>query len=294
MGCDEDKALFRVGDFLDEIRDFRRHGITRGEEIGWPCMDELYRVQPGYMTVVTGIPGHGKSEVVDGIMVNLAARLGWKFLLFSPENYPLSRHFVKLSEKLIGKQFRTFSGSELAAAVEWVGDHFVWMYPKEDDLSLGNILKNAEEAIRHYGVKGLVLDPWNEIDHQRPNNLSETEYISKSLTSVRRFARQHQIHTWIVAHPTKLQKNRESGAYDPPTPYDISGSAHWRNKADFCLTVHRYDMGEQQVTVIVNKVKFKEMGKLGNADLDYDFTSGRLKDISAPKFELPQGEGAPF
>ena len=39
-----------------------------------------------------------------------------------------------------------------------------------------------------YGIRGLVIDPYNELDHQRPSYMSETEYVSQMLTKIKRFA----------------------------------------------------------------------------------------------------------
>ena len=70
--------------------------------------------------------------------------------------------------------------------------------------------------------------------------MSETEYISQSLTTIRKFARRYDVHVWVVAHPTKMQKDND-GNYPIPTAYDAAGSTHWRNKADnvlFCVEVN--------------------------------------------------------
>jgi twinkle protein len=224
--------------------------------------------------------------------VNLSVLYGWKHLLFSPENYPLEQHFVKLAEKYIGRHFLTMGNKDIAEAVQWIGDYFTWLYPPEDKTTLDDILEMAQVVhdSEVQGLKGFVLDPWNELDHRRPSNLSETEYISQALSKIRRFARKNNIHVWIVAHPTKLQKDRDTGKYNPPTPYEISGSANWRNKADYCLTIHRPDMDYNKVQVIVNKVKFKSFGKLGTGELDYDFASGRFKDPDDVRYELPKAQ----
>ena len=42
-----------------------------------------------------------------------------------------------------------------------------------------------------HGVRGLVIDPYNELDHQRPSNQTETEYVSKMLSEVKRFAQKY-------------------------------------------------------------------------------------------------------
>jgi twinkle protein len=33
-----------------------------------------------------------------------------------------------------------------------------------------------------------VIDPYNELDHQRPSNMTETEYVSRMLGKIKRFA----------------------------------------------------------------------------------------------------------
>lgn len=38
-----------------------------------------------------------------------------------------------------------------------------------------------------YNIRGLVIDPYNELDHTRPFE-SETEYVSQMLSKVKKFA----------------------------------------------------------------------------------------------------------
>ena len=56
-----------------------------------------------------------------------------------------------------------------------------------------------------YGIRGLVIDPYNELDHQRPLHMTETEYVSQMLTKIKRFAQHNEVHVWFVAHPRQLQ-----------------------------------------------------------------------------------------
>jgi twinkle protein len=148
--------------------------------------------------------------------------------------------------------------------------------------SVDEIIREASRQITEWRDTGsgknvgLVIDPWNEMDHARPGNMSETEYISQTLSIVRQFARDWDIHVWLVAHPTKLQKDKD-GKYQICRLWDISGSAHWNNKADNGITVHRdYETGT--TTIYVLKVRFKHVGKPGACDLIYDRVTGRYTD----------------
>lgn len=276
------EGIFEIADIGPQIDRLYTDGRMKGEPTGWPSVDDLYTVRTGEFTVITGIPGHGKSEWLDAVMVNLARKKGWPFAVFSPENQPPERHFAKLAEKQIGKPF--FSGfhkridpTELRVAKDFFNDWFTFVLPPEDQLTVDGILDLCKHLILKKGVKGIVIDPWNEIDHTRPPTMTETEYISYSLSKIRRFARQCSVHIWLVAHPTKLKKEPNKNEYPVPTPYDISGSAHWRNKADNCLTIFRH-IDSNEVEIHVQKIRFKDVGKIGVATLYYDMVTGRYSE----------------
>jgi len=59
--------------------------------------------------------------------------------------------------------------------------------------------------VSRYGIRGLVIDPYNELDHQRPTYMNETEYVSQMLTVLKRFAQHHDVHVWFVAHPRQMR-----------------------------------------------------------------------------------------
>jgi twinkle protein len=278
-------GIFEVGDFEQEVLDAYKYGFEKGEKTGWENVDKFYTVRQREWTLVTGIPSHGKSEVIDALMVNLASKQGWRFGICSMENFPLHRHFAKLAEKyarlpfMAGPKYDKMPESELYNAISWAKEHFYFLYPEDDDLTVEGVLGLAKVLVFRYGIQGLIIDPWNELDHSWSNGDNETRYISSMLTKIRRFARNHGVHVWVVAHPTKLQKDGK-GNYPVPTPYDVSGSAHWRNKADNAITIHRpniKDWKDPRVEVHVQKIRFKEIGKVGCAVLDYEYVTGRYR-----------------
>jgi twinkle protein len=80
-------------------------------------------------------------------------------------------------------------------------------------------------------------------------------------------------------HPAKIYRNKD-GTRPVPTPYDISGSAHWYNKADNIICVHRDQAnGSQDVELHIQKVRFKHVGHLGLAILKYDKVTGRYFEL---------------
>jgi twinkle protein len=126
------------------------------------------------------------------------------------------------------------------------------------------------------GIDALIIDPWNELESRMPYGERETDFIGKSLTRIRRFSRANNISMWIVAHPAKMNLLEGLSKYRIPTPYDISGSAHWYNKADNCITVYRE---EDCTELYVQKVRFKMNGSKGLVSLRYDTPTGVFYDL---------------
>jgi len=272
-----------VADYADELRTLYERGSPKGVSTGWPCVDQLYTIRSGEVTTVTGVPNAGKSEWLDALLVNLSDSQGWIFGVFSPENFPVPEHIKKLAEKRIGKPFEygvheRMSSSEWDVAQSWLAHYFIFIAPEEP--TLDSILVIAKQLVRRKGVRGIVIDPWNDIEHSRPIHMSETEYVSEALSKILRFAKTNGVHIWIVAHPTKLLKDK-NGKYPVPTPYDISGSANWRNKSDNCITVWRdLDPREhsKEVEIHIQKIRHKIVGHLGMATLTYDRVTGRYRE----------------
>lgn len=278
-----------VSDLLQTTIQYYNFGSDSGVSIGYLEADKYYRVGKGQFTVVTGIPYSGKSEMVDQITINLAQYENWKIAIFSPENFPISRHVKKLIEKKSGFPFfdgyhQKISFEDLKKELEWLSGHFYFLNPAMEDRNLDFILRQVRTLCIEKQIDGFVLDPWNEIEHARSDRKTETDYISECLSKIRYFARNYNIHIWIVAHPTKLQKDKD-GRYPVPTPYDISGSAHWRNKADNCITIHRPELSQNKIELHVQKIRFKDNGRPGMLKFNYNIINGIFThDNEYPEF----------
>lgn len=278
-------GVFNIVDLASDVVSIYQEGLRGGLSTGWASVNKYYTVRPGELTVVTGIPSHGKSQFLDALLVNLGREHDWHIGICSPENLPVPRHVAKLTEQYSGLPFREgpaqrLSQEELMSALEWLQQHVTFIAP-EESLTISSLLQIAKTLVTRHGIRGLVIDPWNEFDHTRPSGQTETDYICTSLTQIRRFARTHGVHVWLVAHPQKLYR-KEDGSYPVPTPYDISGSAHWRNKADNCLTVWRDENEpDQPVRVYVQKIRFREVGKVGMVELGWNKVNGRYEELPA-------------
>lgn len=287
-------GLFEAEHYRDKVEELYLKGPGRGEATGFPDVDEIYTVAGGFVTIVTGMPGSGKSEMIDMIMFNLAKRLSWKFAVCSFENPP-DFHIPKLAEKYTERPFfegptTRMSPTEKDEAFVWVNEHFAFMdHSDGEPATIESILERAEAAVLRLGVRGLVIDPFNYIEIETRDD-TETNTISNMLTKLRLFAVSHDVHVWFIAHP-RILRSSDGGGIPIPKGYDISGSAAWFSKADFGMTVVRPWMHSPMVTddfgdkshakkkdnaveIHVWKCRFKWMGSVGVAKLEYNPVNG--------------------
>jgi twinkle protein len=295
----------RGGMFVERVLDLYKRGLPPGSSTGWPNVDRFYTVAAGQFSIVTGIPNHGKSSWLDALLVNLLQSpcngRPWKFFVCSPEQQPTELHISELLERYIGSRFRAggtmrMSQDEIADAIAAVLDSRFEFAEMDIADEFSDVLTAAHEfAMRckdsgHQA--GIVLDPWNRLEHRRPTHQSETEYISDALTQIVNLTRQTGAHMWLVAHPRQLQADRNTGMRPVPTAYDISGSAHFANKSDNIVVIWRDMAAAHQnlptattTCVYVQKVRWKHIGRVGMVQLRYEPNSGRYLDVIEARIE---------
>lgn len=278
------KGIVEVGMMYSDIRNLYEQGIQPGLKLNQNIIDEYITWESGRLAIVTGIPSSGKSEFIDYIVCKLNILHGWKAAFFTPENYPLKFHYAKLFEKLIGKRFSQGSTSELEwdMSYDYVRNNFFYIL-NEEDFTVKSILDSAKILIKTRGIKIVVIDPYNKLEHQYKD--SETQYISRFLDQIIQFAKINDVLMFLIAHPKKM--NKTNGKTDVPSLYDISGSANFYNKTDYGITVHR-KTDEQNVMmnaidVYFQKIKYKHLGKQGIINLNYDYITGRFNQSGEDK-----------
>ena len=277
------KALHETRAYADDAFALLNGQVKKGISTGIEAMDWNYRVRPGELNIISGAPGVGKSEFMDQICLNLAKNEDWRFAVCSFEN-PVDEHINKLAAKFIGKPAWDSSNGnkmneeEWTQAVSFISDHYYWIRSDDEAPTVDWCLENATACVQRYpNVRGLILDPYNEFEHKRPSGWTETEYVSKMLATLKRWAAANECAIFLVAHPAKLRRNQD-GTFPVPEPYDIAGSANFYNKADNILIVERdFTEGSDDIRVHVKKIRFKQSGKVGCVELKYDYRDGTYR-----------------
>ena len=276
------EGVLNVNDFDVDIDTLYENGLDRGATINHNSFDNLFSFASSQLTVITGIPTHGKSNFLEHLAMRLSAQHGWKFGVFSPEHYPMQLHFSVLAEKLIGKSFRKITRydrmtkNELGSAKDFISENFHWIRPDGDVYKIDSILEAAKGLIRRYGINALIIDPYNKIDADIGSQ-NETNFINKFLTKLTIFKQKYDIHIFLVAHPRKMPK-KDNGMYEVPTLYDVAGSANFYNQVDNGITVYR-DFVNKLTNIYVQKVKFRHIGQIGDTVFKYNLQNGRYSEV---------------
>ena len=255
----ENVTTFR--DIEDEVTDFVRNGFKKGFQVGLSNFDEIFSTYTGQFITVTGIPSSGKSDFVDQMVVGYNRNYGWKTAFASPENQPTYLH----AHKLMRKTWEGMPRAEDIHGDKWnqVADHCNSNYFHIDmeRYTLESVLRKGAELVKRKGIKCLVIDPFNKVRDVDCKTEDVNRYTMEYLTKIEVFAKKFDVLVFVVAHPTKMYKDKD-GKMEEPTMYNIKGGGEWYDASYHGILVHR-DYEAKTVKAKVLKVKFQNLGENG-------------------------------
>jgi twinkle protein len=285
------EGIIAMDDMFETVCDWYLNGYPKGDAAGIAGFDDLLTFAPGQLTTITGIPGHGKDEFMNWVMTSLAQRKEWSFAICGFEE-PAPFTVTKLAEKISGKSFgfrknkdARMSQMEFERSIGLIDLYFHFINIQSINASIDGILEKAFELVRRKGIRGLVINPYNCLEHNVPKGYSETQYVSELLTKITNFAVKSGVHVFLIAHPTKMRK--ENGKYEIPTLYHISGSAHFFNKSHNGFCVYR-DYDTNNTTIHMQKVKWSWLGQLGYSSYHYNTETRQYHFLESSVKQEPQ------
>ena len=330
------QGIIRPSILTHELIDYREKGLEPGYSCGIKEVDFLFTMKRSHTSYWTGVPGMGKSVWMRWYLVQLVRTNPWmKWALFTPEQRPVTREYVKLAELLMGKKYQkgypdSMADEEWSEAMNFIEKHFIIVAPdkgnfesfdgsitKTDVTKLQSICKYISFLAKTENIFGYLIDAYNKLDNDSPGYMSETKFIESQLDYLVDFNAYYKVHGAIIAHPTKLQKDR-NGNYIMPSVYDIKGSSAWYEKADIAGVIHRYKfetLTEAETTQMeedaddlkykakeitltylkIEKIRFEEIGTEGILRFDYlmynNFrVNGKDKDYHLSHSKLNEGK----
>lgn len=261
------RAQWMAAPGVYDIDDLPMEPVCDPHQVGIPGLEKHYNARLGDMCVVTGIPSHGKSTAVINIACHMAKAYGWPVAMASFE-MRLRNDLVPALKTWYGRYpYWRQTPDEITKAHEWIKNSFAFLRPAEDDdPTLLWMLEAMRTAVIRRGCKLVIIDPWNELEHQRARDESLTEYVGSAIKRLKRFAVKQRVHLIVVAHPAKMQRNKD-GTVPMPTLYDISDSSHWYNKPDVGVIVHRD--GDDTIIKVAKSRYHDQIGEPGEVRVKF-------------------------
>ncbi len=277
------ERLRGIYDFEQEI--WEKFHATGREQLGYVLpwgnshgSSLPFRFRLGEVTVWTGHNGHGKSQVLNHILVDMAWQglrsIICSFEMAAPETYRRLIRMVRAEAKpaeCSREEFRARCLTPLADKV-WVYDH-VGMGELKD------VLEIALYARRRYNVRVVVVDSLMCLKVQSDEDkYNEQKNFMNALTA---FAAENQMHIILVAHSKKLdvKGNKE---HHIPRKYDVAGSADISNLAWNVCIIWRNKKKEERLREMWEDCATragKSSYQMTAADFDRNYTQEEKEEI---------------
>jgi twinkle protein len=275
-------GIYYVDDIFPSMLENFKNGIQLAPKTYFGLMDEYFRWKKGEINLIVGHANHGKTTLVLQMMLTKSLYDGWKWAIFSPENYPATDFYDDLIEMYIGKWLDHMSEDEYVEGAHFVDKHIFYVYP-DDGHDINSINEKFRYLVLKKGIDGVLIDPFNQLDHVQKPYQREDQYLSETLKDIKRFALLNCISYNIIAHPVKQQREPDK-SMPPVDMYDIAGGAMWANKADniisYYRTNHHVNKTSPEVKIYIQKIKRRRTGgKPGDFDILMNWDIKRFVDV---------------
>ena len=279
------EGTYTIKDFKAEIFNQYENGLNKGETTHIPELDEIWKWRVGEVNLWTGYQNEGKSTFLKFISVVKAVMDGDKFAFFDPESIPIVDFYNDLIEMYVGKTMDIdkpnyrMSEDELNGAIDFIDSKFHFIYP-EENLQLESIFLRFRFLVQKFGVKHVVFDPYNTIEHLQKTNEREDLYISRFMSQLKKFAVENQVSVHLVAHQNTPRINKETGDYYKVDGNNVKGGGTFADKCDNLISVqipYRItDRNLPNVDIKSHKIKKQKLvAKPGELTCYFDWRSTR-------------------
>lgn len=277
-------GTYSVTDLKDSILELYKNGLPSTiypKDKSFLELNKIFKVMRGHLVTVTGIPSHGKSNFLEWYVMNLVKDYDMKASFFSPEHNPMELHQSTFIQRFVGKNFffePRVKLEEIDKYEQWAKEKIYLTTAENGEFPTWDwLFDKMKEQVFSYGIDIFVIDAFNKLDFtDKSDRLSQ---INKVLTKLTMFCQMNNVIVFLVAHPTKMRKN-DSGKYDCPNLYDVSGSADFRNQTHDGFAIYRHfsdnEFEEEYVEFVNLKTKYSFQGEItAKALFKYDIPSGR-------------------
>lgn len=253
---------------LDELPPMDSRRVLR---TGQRTLDRFAAFEIGAISVLTGVPGAGKTTFATFIADQVRRHEGVRVGIAAFETHPhrIRDHLARID----GAAWDDLRDLDRASLSDWFRivrrREFSVESEAHDMIWLRQMIRTL--AVRDQ-CKLIVVDPWNEIEHAPAPGENMTAYVNLALTRLRQWAEMFDCHVLLVAHPRKMPADR---AHKAPTGYDVADSAAFFNKPALGLSIRQRvddETSEARFEVVAWKVRDRELYGVapGSTTLEFD------------------------
>ena len=262
--------------FMEKVQNLFQMGTRLfGTPTAWKGLDNLLKGWRGSeITIWSGRNGAGKSTILNQVILDLAAK-GVRSCIYSgempPERYlrwAIIQHKENSSPLPIA----------IADSIQWMTNR-LFILNITNTIAPDDLLNNFEYAAQRYGVKHFVVDSLMKIAINDSDEYNEQKKFVSRLTD---FAKAHDCHVHLVAHPRKSASDS-----DQPGKVDVKGTSHITDLAHNVIVLFRPDDEMKQKSIKKGKVpadmimyvkKNREFGVEGSVFFDFNESTKKFTD----------------
>lgn len=224
------EELRQLADFWKEVK--ASFWPAEGKQSLYPVLKlgnmdcEWLEFRPGEVTVWTGYNGHGKSLLLNQVLIGLMIQEE-RACVFSGEMLPVHQG-KRMAKQLTG--IDRPSPAYLDAAQAWIQDK-IWLFNLSDAAKLSRLLEVFKYGYKRYGICHFVIDSLMMLDVPE-DGTGAMSAQKEAMRQIATFARLNHVHIHLVAHPRKGQDEKKG-----PGKLDVSGSSKITDAADNVISV---------------------------------------------------------
>lgn len=242
----KEREVESVVDFAD-VTDFDMNSVE-GVKTGFAELDEvLGALYCGTTTILTGVPGSGKSSFLSTI-IGQALDQGFPTWVYSAElSAPLFKNWVNSVLAGQGNMTQGFHDNRTVYritpdAVKDISSHYkgqLFIYKDSEPPTVTRLFESIEASVKRYGVRCVVLDNLSCVSLEC-NASDRWEKQNQMLMDLVDLAKKLDVALMAVIHPHKIECIR------PLSLYDLAGVATSANLAHRVLSLYRVQESDRE------------------------------------------------
>ena len=299
--------LVKPADVTNQLIKFRDNYKDKGKYLGFDRLDPHYTMMLGTCTDWTGFPRSGKTQILMELLLNTSMFYDWRHLIYFPDVGSKIEIIADLLHKKTGKTFNpdypnVIQDNDIYDEINWLLDHFKILTKSDVKAKLTpfEFFDMAVELKKTQSIQTACIDSWKDLSHPYNEYGGYATYLEVVLPYRNQIAEDNNLHIHTVIHPKLTEK--VNGKRVAPTPYDLKGGSEWFNSGKCMITVHRESTDTTIADIIVNKVKPRSCGSVGQISLEFDLkrfvyfehgASGSVYASPKDEIKIKQAENIP-